>query len=122
MKRKTLAMSKPIPVKLDLPLLQRIEALSERLGEAKSTIMRMAMRVGLDALEKAFQANPADLLKIISGLDSVKEVTGIAASGVARLAREEPKPASPTTSSNLRSPSNQPTAAPSSPAKKKRAA
>jgi len=73
MKRKSLEMSKPIPVQLDLPLRRRIEALSEKMGEAKSTIMRMSMRIGLSALEKAFEAKPADVLKLVSSLDSSKE-------------------------------------------------
>ncbi|MDD5350913.1 MAG: hypothetical protein PHQ12_11945 [Chthoniobacteraceae bacterium] len=45
--------SKPIPVKLDEPLLERIAAMSERMGEAQSTVMRIAMRIGLEHLEEA---------------------------------------------------------------------
>ena len=44
--------TRPIPVKLDDFLLIRVEKASARLGEAKSTVMRMAMRLGLDQVEK----------------------------------------------------------------------
>ena len=47
--------SKPIPVLLDQALLERITAMSERIGEAKSTVMRIAMRMGLEGLEKSFE-------------------------------------------------------------------
>lgn len=60
---------------LDKPLLDRIEQLSNRLGEAKSTVMRMAMRVGLDALEKAFEARPADVLSLVNKLESPKNLS-----------------------------------------------
>jgi hypothetical protein len=72
MKYRRLEMSKPIPVMLDKSLLARIETMSEKVGEAKSTIMRMSMRIGLDALEKAFEAKPADVLNLISNLESKK--------------------------------------------------
>jgi hypothetical protein len=45
---------KPIPVKLDEALLARIDALSEKVGEPRSTVMRMCMRIGLDQLEKVY--------------------------------------------------------------------
>lgn len=45
---------KPIPVKLDAALLKRIEEVALRMGEAKSTVMRIAMRIGLEGLDKAF--------------------------------------------------------------------
>lgn len=48
--------SKPIPVLLDEALRQRIEAISEKMGEPRSTVMRIAMRIGLDGLVKAFEA------------------------------------------------------------------
>lgn len=50
--------NKPIPVKLDADLNARIEEMSRRMGEHKSTVMRIAMRVGLDQLEKAWQGDP----------------------------------------------------------------
>lgn len=60
-KTKRLDDPKSIPVKLDKPLLDRIEALAARMGEAKSTVMRIAMRVGLDQLEKIFTAAPGPM-------------------------------------------------------------
>ena len=66
MKPKRLEMSKPIPVQLDKALRDRIERLSERLGEAKSTVMRIAMRVGLDQLEKALASETAPNLHAIA--------------------------------------------------------
>lgn len=51
--------SKPIPVLLDQVLRDRIDDISERMGEPKSTVMRIAMRIGLDNLEKAFENKPA---------------------------------------------------------------
>lgn len=53
--------SKPIPVLLDAALRARIAAASEQMGEPKSTVMRIAMRVGLNSLEKAFEDNPPNL-------------------------------------------------------------
>lgn len=50
--------SKPIPILLDEALRDRIEALSEKMGEPKSTIMRFAMRIGLEGLEKTLESNP----------------------------------------------------------------
>jgi len=47
--------SKPIPVLLDKELRFRIEQMAERMGEPKSTVMRIAMRIGLENLEKAFE-------------------------------------------------------------------
>jgi metal-responsive CopG/Arc/MetJ family transcriptional regulator len=49
--------AKPIPVKLDKNLLQRIDEMAIRMGEARSTVMRIAMRMGLEGLEKAFESN-----------------------------------------------------------------
>jgi metal-responsive CopG/Arc/MetJ family transcriptional regulator len=43
--------SAPIPVKLDKELLTRLDEISKRIGEPRSTVMRMAMRLGLEALE-----------------------------------------------------------------------
>lgn len=48
--------SKPIPILLDEALRERIEKISEQMGEPKSTVMRIAMRIGLDGLVKAFEA------------------------------------------------------------------
>ena len=50
--------SKPIPVLLDKSLRFRIEQMAERMGEPKSTVMRIAMRIGLENLEKALEAKP----------------------------------------------------------------
>jgi ParB-like chromosome segregation protein Spo0J len=47
--------AKAIPVKLDPVLMERIEVVSKRMGEARSTVMRIAMRLGLEGLENAFQ-------------------------------------------------------------------
>jgi len=58
MSRHRVITSKPIPVKLDEELLKRIEEMSVRMGEAKSTVMRIAMRLGLDGLEKTFSDPP----------------------------------------------------------------
>jgi hypothetical protein len=49
--------SKPIPVLVDQALRDRIAAMSERMGEPKSTVMRIAMRIGLEQLEKTFDAD-----------------------------------------------------------------
>lgn len=61
MKYRRLKMSKPIPVMLDQPLLDRVEKLSAQMGEAKSTVMRIAMRLGLSGLEKTLQEAPERL-------------------------------------------------------------
>lgn len=61
MKYDRVPLSKPIPVKLSPDVLARIDALSKRVGEPRSTVMRMAMRIGLDSLERAVQAEPAKL-------------------------------------------------------------
>lgn len=58
-------MSKPIPVKLDAALLERIQKLAERVGEPQSTIMRFAMRVGLEGLEKVFETAAPGIEKLI---------------------------------------------------------
>ena len=58
MRPKGKKLSKPIPVKMDPALLARIEALANRINEPKSMIMRLAMKIGLDALEKAMNADP----------------------------------------------------------------
>lgn len=51
--------SKPIPIKLDPALAERIEKIAEKIGEPKSTVMRMCMRIGLDQLEKVYEARPS---------------------------------------------------------------
>ena len=56
MKRDTIPLTKPIPVKLPPEILARVDALAKRIGEPRSTVMRIAMRVGLEQLEKAFDA------------------------------------------------------------------
>jgi hypothetical protein len=58
MKYRDSKQSKPIPVLLDKALRDRIEAVSQKMGEPKSTIMRIAMRIGLEGLEKAFEGDP----------------------------------------------------------------
>lgn len=55
MKYDRVEMSKAIPVRLDKALVDRIKALSERIGEAQSTVMRIAMRLGLESLEKGME-------------------------------------------------------------------
>lgn len=57
-KYKRLKMSRPIPVMLDADLLAKVEAMSAKIGEAKSTVMRIAMRFGLEDMEKMYQARP----------------------------------------------------------------
>ncbi len=48
---------KPIPVKLDEPLLARIDSLSaaDKIGEPRSTVMRMSMRIGVEQLESVYK-------------------------------------------------------------------
>jgi hypothetical protein len=46
-------------------LRERIERASEKMGEPKSTVMRIAMRIGLDALEKAVAADPGKLSSLL---------------------------------------------------------
>lgn len=99
MRRKTLTRSKPIPVQLDEPLRDRIAAASERLGEPKSTVMRMAMRIGLQALEKAVVTEPGKLSNLvhpvsIPGLVSSSKI-GAAASEILTAALSAP-PTPPT--------------------------
>lgn len=67
MKRDTVPLSKPIPVKLPPEILKRVDALAKRIGEPRSTVMRIAMRVGLDSLETVFEADPK---KVLSSLAS----------------------------------------------------
>lgn len=57
-KKPTFAAPKPIPLRLDQALVERIEALAEKIGEPKSTVMRMCMRIGLDQLEKVYTQQP----------------------------------------------------------------
>lgn len=57
--------SKPIAVKLDKALLARIDAVSKKMGEPRSTVMRVAMRIGLDSLEKAFEAKLPNLSSLV---------------------------------------------------------
>jgi predicted DNA-binding protein len=91
MKYDRLSMPKSIPVRLDKPLLDRIKALSDKIGEAQSTVMRMAMRVGLVALEKTFEADPADLVKLVSSLEPPKKSSGYPPQGQ-EVARAQDKP------------------------------
>ena len=57
-KRTPIDFSKPIPVRLPPEMLSRVEALAKRLGEPRSTIMRMAMRIGIESLEQAILSEP----------------------------------------------------------------
>jgi hypothetical protein len=66
--------SKPIPVLLDQALLERITKVSERLGEAKSTVMRIAMRLGLEGLEQAL-ASSAGLAAVRYGTNPEQFMT-----------------------------------------------
>lgn len=68
MKRDTVPLSKPIPVKLPPEILKRVDTLAKRIGEPRSTIMRIAMRVGLDSLEKVFEADPQTILSSLTSL------------------------------------------------------
>jgi metal-responsive CopG/Arc/MetJ family transcriptional regulator len=49
--KKPIFESKAIAVKLDVDLLARIDAVAKHLCEPRSTIMRMAMRLGIEPLE-----------------------------------------------------------------------
>jgi len=64
--------SKPIPVVLDQALRERIDAMSLRMGEPKSTVMRLAMRLGLESLEKSLVAVDFDASKIAAEISSAK--------------------------------------------------
>ena len=73
MKQNRVALSKPIPVKLDPDLLRRIEAISVELGEPKSTVMRFAMRIGIRALEGITDSEQLrDILKPETGVNYTK--------------------------------------------------
>src|ERR1041385_8602449 len=50
--KKPLFESKAIPVKVDTDLLKRIDAVAKRIQEPRSTVMRLAMRLGIEALEQ----------------------------------------------------------------------
>src|SRR5687767_15109607 len=50
--------SKPIPVLLDEALRDRIAAVSKKMGEPQSTVMRISMRIGLDQLEELLWKDP----------------------------------------------------------------
>jgi metal-responsive CopG/Arc/MetJ family transcriptional regulator len=65
MKYDRVPLSKPIPVKIPHDVLKRIDAISKRIGEPRSTVMRMAMRIGLDSLEKALETKPPNLSSLI---------------------------------------------------------
>jgi predicted transcriptional regulator len=58
--------SKAIPVKLNPELLKKIQSLAKTMGEPQSTVMRMAMRVGLPILEKTFQGSHVDLSALMA--------------------------------------------------------
>jgi hypothetical protein len=47
-----------VPVKLDPELAARVAALAQEIGEAQSTVMRFAMRIGLRYLEEAHKPKP----------------------------------------------------------------
>jgi hypothetical protein len=68
MKRDTIPLSKPIPVKLPPAILDRIDEMAKRLGEPRSTVMRIAMRIGLESLEKVLVGDPPNLSSLISHL------------------------------------------------------
>jgi predicted DNA-binding protein len=61
--KKPIFESKAIPIKLTTELLERIDALARKIGEPRSTIMRFAMKIGLNALEKAYEEAPSDTLR-----------------------------------------------------------
>jgi predicted DNA-binding protein len=67
MKYRKDSQSKPIPVLLDETLRRRIAMMSERMGEPKSTVMRIAMRIGLESLEKALEMTPPKLSSLSYG-------------------------------------------------------
>lgn len=56
MKRDPIDYGKPIPIRLPPEVLSRVEALAKRIGEPRSTIMRIALRVGVEGLERAFES------------------------------------------------------------------
>jgi metal-responsive CopG/Arc/MetJ family transcriptional regulator len=49
--KKAIYDSKAIPVKIDAELLARIDAVAQTLKEPRSTIMRLAIRLGIEPLE-----------------------------------------------------------------------
>lgn len=59
-------LSTPIPVKLSPDTLVQLDRVSKRMGEPRSTIMRMAIRVGLQGLEKAIEQNSVSLGDLVS--------------------------------------------------------
>ena len=69
LKRDTIPLSKPIPVKLPPDILDRIDRLAKRIGEARSTIMRIAMGIGLESLEKVLLNDPPNLSNLLSLLN-----------------------------------------------------
>lgn len=59
MKNQRKAAAKNIPIRIDAALLERIKALSEKMGEPQSTVMRICMRIGLNAVEQLSDQGPA---------------------------------------------------------------
>lgn len=60
--KKTERKDRPIPVALKPEMIARLDALAEKIGENRSVVMRIAMRIGLDALERS--TNETESLKL----------------------------------------------------------
>lgn len=65
MKRDPIKYGKPIPVRLPIDVLDRVDALAKRISESRATIMRIALKVGLDNLEKALAASDPKLSSLL---------------------------------------------------------
>jgi predicted DNA-binding protein len=73
--------SKPVPVLLDQALRERIDSVSQKMGEPKSTVMRIAMRLGLDGLEKSFSYPVAAVETAIVDEASSSQTDGVPTQG-----------------------------------------
>jgi hypothetical protein len=62
-KQNRVSYSTPIPVKLNPEILKRLDHLSKLLGEPRSVVMRLALRLGIAALEKAESSE--ELVKLV---------------------------------------------------------
>lgn len=67
--------SKPIPIKIDEALMKRIVEVSEKMGEPRSTVMRIAMRIGLDQLEEMLWKEPDSIVIRTARADEQEKVS-----------------------------------------------
>lgn len=68
MRNKRKPMAKAVPVKIDRVLQRRITKVSKKMGEPESTVMRLAMRIGLHPLENLEQLAIEDLRRRLEGM------------------------------------------------------